>query len=71
MIARQLELKMSHVKNRDAACALMGAFAVAMICSAAWSAVRPDIQLEDVNRFSQVYDASDGIRKFTPVPGVA
>jgi hypothetical protein len=55
------ELKMSDVKNcKGAAGVLMGALALAMICGAASAAARADIQLEDVNRFFRVYDASGG-----------
>jgi hypothetical protein len=53
---------MSDVKNRRGACILMGAFAMATTSGAAWAAAAagPVIQLEDVNRFFRVYDASDG-----------
>jgi len=52
---------MSDVKNcKGAAGVLMGALALAMICGAASAAARTDIQLEDVNRFFRVYDASGG-----------
>jgi hypothetical protein len=53
-------LKMSELKNRGGAGVLMGALAIAMICGAARAATKPDIQLEDVNRFFRVYDASGG-----------
>jgi hypothetical protein len=51
---------MPDVKSRRDVCALTATLALAAICGTAWAAAQPDIQLEDVNRFFRVYDASGG-----------